>query len=300
VTGANKGIGLEIVARLARTQPSDTILLGTRSVQNGKEALEQLDRRGVPVGKVKVFEIDVASNTSVNAAAANVKKDYAGELSTVYNNAGVASYKDDFEAAKTIMDVNYYGVKRMVKAFHPLISPGGHNVVVSSGMGSSATYLAPSALQTVLRKHQEEKTIDELVERYLRSLDPQNSDAATLRQEFPNAAESYGPYALSKAFLNTYIQSTAPGELERYGVTLVAACPGYCSTELNANSGPRKASTGAWSIVMAAQTSKDQAGEFFRDGQPANYYEAPQSFEAMIEDAKQLEAKLQKDGQMLD
>ena len=42
VTGANKGIGLGIVRRLLREYPDTQLLLGSRDVARGQEAVNQI------------------------------------------------------------------------------------------------------------------------------------------------------------------------------------------------------------------------------------------------------------------
>ncbi|PWN18381.1 NAD(P)-binding protein [Microstroma glucosiphilum] len=301
VTGANKGLGLEIIVRLLRTDASKTILLGTRSLSNGKAAISRLQERGLDTTNVRILELDVSKMDSVQAAAETVKKGYGGQLDCVYNNAGVVS-TTEYEEAKQLMQVNYYGVKRMMEVFDPLIVRGGHDVIVSSGMGAWATYHSPLPLQNLLTEPSKTTPaqLDDLAERYLESLNTHNPSAPELQKEFPISEGMIGPYAVSKAFLNAYVRNIAPSRLEKQGIILSVACPGFCATDLNSNSGPRKASTGARSIVLASQISSEQAGGFFRDGKPANFIERTATFEEMAEDARTVEQGLREAGEIMD
>lgn len=302
VTGANKGLGLEVVVRLLRTDASKTILLGSRSLSNGESAISQLKERGLDTTNVKVLEIDVSKLESVEAAAKTVKEKYGGKLESVYNNAGVYATPGDLDAAKQVMQVNYYGVQRMMKIFDPLITKTGHNVIVSSGTGAWATEASPPKLKDTLSNPSKTTAahIDELVERYLESLDTSNPSASELQKEFPETAGLIGPYAVSKAFLNAYLRIMAPVQLEKYGVILAVVCPGYCATTINGNTGPRKASTGARSIVLASQIPAEQAGGFFRDGKPANFVEPTATVEDMTEEAQVLEEQLREAGEIVE
>ncbi len=64
VTGANKGIGFEVVKKLSANQPNDLILLGSRDQKRGEDALLQL---GSPTS-VKVLLLDISSPESIKQA----------------------------------------------------------------------------------------------------------------------------------------------------------------------------------------------------------------------------------------
>ncbi len=72
VTGANKGIGLEIVRRLAKE--GITVVLTARDATRGKEALESLKSQGLH--NVNFHPLDVASQESILALAEWLHKTY--------------------------------------------------------------------------------------------------------------------------------------------------------------------------------------------------------------------------------
>jgi NAD(P)-dependent dehydrogenase (short-subunit alcohol dehydrogenase family) len=74
VTGANKGIGLEIVRQLAKE--GITVVLTARDATRGKEALESLKSQGLH--NVNFHPLDVASQESVLALAEWLHKTYGG------------------------------------------------------------------------------------------------------------------------------------------------------------------------------------------------------------------------------
>jgi NAD(P)-dependent dehydrogenase (short-subunit alcohol dehydrogenase family) len=80
VTGANKGIGLAVVRRLA--ERGWTVLLGSRDPGRGAAAAAGLQ------GDVTVLAIDVTSEESVAAAAKEVEERH-GRLDVLVNNAGI-------------------------------------------------------------------------------------------------------------------------------------------------------------------------------------------------------------------
>ncbi|CAF4335178.1 unnamed protein product, partial [Adineta steineri] len=85
VTGANKGIGYEVVKKLSTNHPNDLILLGSRDQKRGEEALVQL---GSP-SNVKVLVLDTSSKKSIEQAKEELQNKYGGHLDVLINNAGI-------------------------------------------------------------------------------------------------------------------------------------------------------------------------------------------------------------------
>lgn len=265
ITGANKGLGLELVNLLSLRDPATTIFLGTRSIQNGKEALAKLKARGNPCTKVKVLRCDVTDSGSIADAVSLIKKDYGGCLHTIYNNAGVAQVSDH-QSVRDLFAVNYTGVQSVVRALTPLIPRGGHNVIVTSEVGAWAHHGTPEALAKVL-DHPENLSVsdvDAVAERYIESQGG-GDHAKTLQNEFPDPAKSYGAYGVSKMLVSTYGRVIAR-ELKEKGIITALVCPGYCATDINGNHGFRQASMGAKSIAHGATIGMDETGGFFQDG----------------------------------
>ena len=75
VTGANKGIGLQICKKIVQTVPDAHILLGSRSAARGEKAVAELIASDASAaGRVELLELDVTDAASITAAA----KDVAG------------------------------------------------------------------------------------------------------------------------------------------------------------------------------------------------------------------------------
>ncbi|WP_293170589.1 SDR family NAD(P)-dependent oxidoreductase [Oceanithermus sp.] len=140
VTGANRGIGFEVVRGLA--ERGYLALLGARDAAAGEEAAARLREVGLAVEPVR---IDVTDDVSVNAALAAVKDRY-GRLDSLVNNAGVlldegvAGLEVPVETVHATFEVNVYGALRVTQAFAPLLVRARGNVVnVSSIMGQLAS-----------------------------------------------------------------------------------------------------------------------------------------------------------------
>lgn len=88
VTGANQGLGYYLVEYLL-SFPNHQVFLGSRSVEKGEEAAKKLreNPQNDKSSSVKVVQIDVSSDDSINKAAA---LDDLKELDALINNAGIA------------------------------------------------------------------------------------------------------------------------------------------------------------------------------------------------------------------
>src|SRR3954453_3459953 len=140
ITGSSRGFGRDAAERLARR--GDHIFATMRDVSGRnaahREALERL--AGDEGLRLRVLELDVTNQTSVDSAIAAALEE-AGGLDVVINNAGVAAIgvteaftPDQFEQ---IFAVNVYGVVRVNRAVLPSMRRrrAGLLVHVSSGAG---------------------------------------------------------------------------------------------------------------------------------------------------------------------
>jgi NAD(P)-dependent dehydrogenase (short-subunit alcohol dehydrogenase family) len=141
VTGANRGIGREVVHRLAAE--GWLAVLGSRDPARGAAAARELggERAGVVA-----CALDVASEESV-AGAASWVADELGRCDALVNNAAIDYDTDarattaDLARVHRAMETNLFGAWRAALAFLPLLrrSPHPRLVNVSSGGGSIAT-----------------------------------------------------------------------------------------------------------------------------------------------------------------
>jgi NAD(P)-dependent dehydrogenase (short-subunit alcohol dehydrogenase family) len=141
VTGANRGIGLEVVRQLA--QQGMVVILGSRDLQKGEAAAATLANDGL---NVLPRQLNVTDEDSIVNLAAQVEQEF-GRLDVLVNNAGILydtwqqPSTANLDTVKEAIATNTLGPWRMCKAFVPLLrrSQHGRIVNVSSGAGSIAS-----------------------------------------------------------------------------------------------------------------------------------------------------------------
>lgn len=161
VTGANRGIGFEIVRQLA-ARGADVVLTA-RSAEAGRQALAKLPR-----DRVTFHPLDVTDDVSARALADFVEKKF-GACDVLVNNAGMIADGDDSilrvspKAVEATLATNTVGPLRVAQALLPALRKserGGRIVNVSSGAAelsdfdgswSPAYSLSKAALNLVTR-----------------------------------------------------------------------------------------------------------------------------------------------------
>src|ERR1700722_778799 len=122
VTGANRGIGLAFVTELA-ARGARKVYAGVRSPGDVTDEFKELP--------VEVVPLDVTDRAAVQAAAAACP-----DVNLLVNNAGLFTNKrlirtDDPDAARREMEVNYFGVLNMTRAFAPVLGASGGGYIAN-------------------------------------------------------------------------------------------------------------------------------------------------------------------------
>ena len=136
VTGANKGIGFEIVRQLARM--GCTVILTSRDEAKGMNAQAQLKKENLSVDYVAM---DITQEQSIQKAFHKVKTS-CGKLDVLINNAAIllkedqSLLKNDLSVLKHNIDSNAYAHLMVTKIFSPILATAGRIIMTSSQGGS--------------------------------------------------------------------------------------------------------------------------------------------------------------------
>jgi NAD(P)-dependent dehydrogenase (short-subunit alcohol dehydrogenase family) len=134
VTGASKGIGLEVARQLA--QRGWRVFVGARDAARGEAAAAAIE------GDAALLELDVNQPGSLAKAARELTAEIA-QLDVLVNNAAILEDGDSSvlalspEIARRTLETNVLGPLRVTQAFLPLLrhSPGARVINVSSAAG---------------------------------------------------------------------------------------------------------------------------------------------------------------------
>ncbi|XP_061340159.1 (+)-neomenthol dehydrogenase-like [Gastrolobium bilobum] len=268
VTGANKGIGLEVVRQLASA--GIKVVLTARDEKRGLEALEKLKAYGVS-DLVVFHQLDVADAQSVASLADFVKSEF-GKLDILVNNAGVGGVEvkekdllslaiikcgalsdDDrrkamsqtSELAEECLQINYYGAKRTAESLLPLLqlSDSPRIVNVSSTLGKIECVSNEWAKGVFGdADNLTEESVDEVLKQFIKDFEEGSLDS----KGWP---KSLGAYIVSKAAMNAYTRILA----KKFPAACInSVCPGYVKTDITLNTGVLTVEEGAASPVRLA------------------------------------------------
>jgi NAD(P)-dependent dehydrogenase (short-subunit alcohol dehydrogenase family) len=150
VTGANKGIGLEICRQLA--QKGFHVLLGSRDQARGQEAAAALARDGA---EVEPMVIDLAAPATFEKARKLIEERF-GRLDVLINNAGIGEPEDfqrtaenvSIETLRRTFETNFFGLVDLTQRLLPLLRRSEHPRIVnqSSILGSLTEHSDPNSV----------------------------------------------------------------------------------------------------------------------------------------------------------
>ena len=235
VTGANKGIGLEVAKLLA--QQGFFVYLGSRDLGNGQAAVQQLHTAGLT--SLEAVQLDVTDPASIRAARATIGAK-TPVLDVLVNNAGVSgggtqlARQTTLDQYQAVFATNVFGVAGVTQAFLDLLEQSlqPRIVNVSSAMAS-----------------------------------------LTLFSDFESANSAYRlpVYQASKAALNMYTLHLAY-ELRDTPFKVNAVCPGYTQTDFTGHQGTSTVAEAGQRIAKYALLGSDgPTGKYFSE----EYFPAP-------------------------
>lgn len=222
VTGANKGIGLAIASEILRQHEDTYVLLGSRSAERGREALQKLAAQHP--NRAEVVELDVSDDESVARAAAHVRASYPDDTAPLYavvDNAGVGLGAGNLH---DVLQVNTYGMRRVCETFLPLIDPSqGRIVNITSAAGPNfVSECSPERQRFFLDSEIDWASLDALMQECIAMGGDKEAFAA-------QGLDSGEPYGLSKACANSYTLLLAR---KHPNLRINACTPGFIETDL--------------------------------------------------------------------
>ncbi|MET0936650.1 MAG: SDR family NAD(P)-dependent oxidoreductase, partial [Luteibacter sp.] len=131
VSGANRGIGLEVSKQLASL--GVTVFMGMRQPAKGESALKSVREMG---GEAYAVKLDVTRAADIEAAIACID-DKFGRLDILVNNAGgyfdhkARPSRPDVEAIRGALETNLLGAWTLSAAALPLMKRHGYGRVVN-------------------------------------------------------------------------------------------------------------------------------------------------------------------------
>ncbi|XP_057980042.1 (+)-neomenthol dehydrogenase-like [Malania oleifera] len=282
VTGANKGIGLEICRQLASN--GIVVVLTARDEKRGLEAVQKLRDSGFS-NYVLFHQLDVADPISIASLADFIKTKF-GKLDILVNNAAIGGAIMDadtlrawvvngsragmqmtqtYEMAEECLKTNYYGARRMVEAFIPLLqlSKSARIVNVTSGAGmlkNIENEWAKRVLTDV--EGLTEERVEEVLNEFLKDF----KDGSLESKGWPGV---FSAYSVAKAAMNGHTRILA----KKYSTFRInCVCPGYVKTDINYNTGFLTVEDGADSAVRLALLPDDgPSGLFFSRGEVSTF-----------------------------
>jgi NAD(P)-dependent dehydrogenase (short-subunit alcohol dehydrogenase family) len=235
VTGANKGIGLQIAKDL--TANGFTALVGSRNLTHGETAAQ-----GIGVDACGL-QLDVTNQASIAAAAERIRSEF-GRLDVLVNNAGIShAGKPDMtleeiaesgrpsvaslDEVRTVFETNVFGVLAVTQAMLPLLREASAARIVNMSSSSGSLTL--------------------------------NSDP-----NFAHRAMFGAVYSPSKTALNAIMLAFAI-ELESTGIKVNSVDPGFTGTDLNNFAGTRTVEQAAREAVRLVLIGADGPTGTFSD-----------------------------------
>ncbi|RWR96757.1 +-neomenthol dehydrogenase-like protein [Cinnamomum micranthum f. kanehirae] len=264
VTGANKGIGLALVKRLA--EMGLTVVLTCRDLIKGIEAVDSLAASGL---QVELCRLDVADLASIDAFVSWLINKFGG-LDVLVNNAAV-SFNDigynSVDHAETVIKTNFYGPKLLTEALLPLFrrAPSVSRILnISSRLG-----LLKNVSNTALREllQDEEGLSEEIIEDVVGQFLNQVKSGTWAQQGWPNI---WTDYSVSKLALNAY-SAVLSKRQAGLGLSVNCYCPGFTKTSMTRGQGKYTAEEAAEIGAQLALMPIDKlpTGKFFIGSRPS-------------------------------
>jgi NAD(P)-dependent dehydrogenase (short-subunit alcohol dehydrogenase family) len=153
ITGGNRGLGFQTALDLK--DAGVKVVIGSRNIAQGKQAVEKLRAQGVDAD---VLQFDITKPADYQAAYDYFDSKY-GRLDILVNNAGIAAGsfpgtgpehsagEVPLDLLREVFETNFFAQVALTEALLPLVkkSPAGRIVNLSSILGSLTLHATPKS-----------------------------------------------------------------------------------------------------------------------------------------------------------
>ena len=215
ITGANKGIGLEVARVLGKHGMH--VLLGSRDRRRGVQALEKLVDEGIDA---ELVVLDITVDNSIRNATKEIVMKH-GRLDVLVNNAAVLPKEDrkvsnstesiNMQVLRETFETNFFGTFKLTRALLPLMKKSGKGRIVN-------------------------------VSSILGSISVSNDPDGGIYESKPFA------YSASKAAVNMFTVHLA-ASVKDHGILVNSVHPGWVKTDMGGEEAPLSIAQGAKTIT---------------------------------------------------
>ncbi|XP_074584290.1 (+)-neomenthol dehydrogenase-like isoform X3 [Curcuma longa] len=280
VTGANKGIGLEICRQLSAR--GVTVVLTSRDEERGLAAVRKLEASGA--ADVVFHQLDVNESASVASLGDFIHTRF-GKLDILVNNAAIGGVAlntqmqpvsssglanaivETYELAEECINTNFYGPKRVTEALIPLLqSSQSPRIVNVSSLYGKLQYIRSERIKEELRNVDtlSEDRLDRLLQAFLNDFKEGKLD----QNVWPT--RNMMAYKVTKVALSAYTRILAKRH-PRFCINCVN--PGFVKTDLNWNLGVLPVEVGAEGPVHLAMLPDGSPSGLFYDLKEVSSFE---------------------------
>lgn len=255
ITGANRGLGLELAAQLLHSCAETHLLLACRSPEAFEAAraqlAERLQRGDLPLSFV---QLDLLSRESVEAAADAVKQRDV-KLDVLVNNAGVLTREIHPTVGHDDITINFTNTRHFTDLLlHNDVFCENFRIINVSAMVGNIRIIKIEELKRPFIEAKLE-TLNDVAENWIKLIDEQQQIEESIDRE-----EAIVPaFSISKLLLNIYTRhlSKDEGFVSKKGV-VIAVHPGVVKTDMCGSHAPLEVGEGAKPMFELIKMTDDE------------------------------------------
>jgi len=231
ITGANKGIGHEIIKRLLGGSTPYDIILTARNIKLGQEASDGLTKKySSSQSKLTFHQLDLTASTSVEDFIKWIKAERNSKIDVLVNNAGIYPQGETPQNIIDIISTNFLRTVELTEKLLPYLASDGKIIMVSSILGVLSS-----------QSHETAKALDDptLTRERLLELANQLIEKGKAQTDWTDKA-----YYVSKALISAYTRwvlvKKLKGDQQCYTLH-----PGWVQSDMGGKNAPSSLESGA-------------------------------------------------------